>query len=214
MVKTWFFCQDCPLAEGCSQKSWKNAGAWGETEDLVRSAVVDHLVRSGHHHLSKADAKNMAQLCEIKSYDEDTDEEGTQQPKKKQKTTKQHAIGAPVMQQQQQQQQLQQLQGHVQMLRDELQQQQQQLQQLPLSMPSASSSGLLQPLSEEARGSMMTMRVTEFMSALDCINRALTSASKAEQICLQASRAFHDEVLALTSVKQNLEAIKASANIQ
>ena len=205
MVKTWFFCQDCPLAEDCSQLSWKKAAAWGETEDLVRSAVVEHLVRSGHHHLSKSDATNMAQLCEIKSYDEDTDEEGTQQPKKKQKTTKQHAIGAPVMQQQQQQQQLQQLQGHVQVLRDELQQQQQQLQQLPLSMPSASSSSY---------SPMMTMRVTEFMSALDCINRALTSASKAEQICLQASRAFHDEVLALTSVKQNLEAIKASANIQ
>ena len=68
-----FFAQGCPCAEECSAPSWKKAHAWGETEDDVRELVVKHLMQSGHHKLSKADARTMAQLTSIDSYE---DEEG------------------------------------------------------------------------------------------------------------------------------------------
>ena len=84
----------------------------------------------------------------------------------------------------------------------------------PLSgMPTSSSSGLV-PLPVAQRSSLIYMRVGEFQSAIDCTSRALHAAQQAHRLSLAASRAFADEVAALESVKTNLEAIKATAEMQ
>ena len=220
MVRTYFWIESCPRAEDCSASSWKKAAAWSETEEGARSAVVEHLVRSGKHKLSKKDAISLTELCEVKRQDGDSDEEELNENQKK----KQRVIGLPASSSssvvQQQQQQLQHLLQQTEHIRLQQQLQLQQLQQLqqqqqPIiswSLPSSAGSTSLLPATSQAEGTMC-IRAQGFQAALDCANRALTSASRTEQICLQASRAFHDEVLAMTSVKQNLEAIKASSNL-
>ena len=224
MVRTYFWIESCPRAEDCSASSWKKAAAWSETEEGARSAVVEHLVRSGKHKLSKKDAISRTELCEVKRQDGDSDEEELNENQKK----KQRVIGLPASSSsfvvQQQQQQLQHLLQQTEHIRLQQQQQQLQLQQLQqlqqqqqqpiisMSLPSSAGSTSLLPATSQAEGTMC-IRAQGFQAALDCANRALTSASRTEQICLQASRAFHDEVLAMTSVKQNLEAIKASSNL-
>ena len=52
------------------------------------------------------------------------------------------------------------------------------------------------------------LRVHEFQAAIDCVTRALHSAKQAQQLSAAASRAFKDEVDALSEVKANLETIK------
>ena len=182
---------------------------------------MEHFVRSGKHKLSKKDAISLTELCEVKRQDGDSDEEELNENQKK----KQRVIGLPasssssvVQQQQQQLQHLLQQTEHIrlqqQLQLQQLQQLQQQQQQpiISMSLPSSACSTSLLPATSQAEGTMC-IRAQGFQAALDCANRALTSASRTEQICLQASRAFHDEVLAMTSVKQNLEAIKASSNL-
>ena len=219
MVRTYFWIESCPRAEDCSASSWKKAAAWSETEEGARSAVVEHLVRSGKHKLSKKDAISLTELCEVKRQDGDSDEEELNENQKK----KQRVIGLPasssssvVQQQQHHLLDLLQQTEHIRVQQQQqlqLQQLQQQLQPIiSMSLPSSAGSTSLLPATSQAEGTMC-IRAQGFQAALDCANRALTSASRTEQICLQASRAFHDEVLAMTSVKQNLEAIKASSNL-
>ena len=77
-------------------------------------------------------------------------------------------------------------------------------------MPASTSSGIV-----PARTSgYIYMRVNEFQASIDCVNRALHSAQQGQRLSLAASRAFADEVSALTEVKNNLEAIKAPAELQ
>ena len=186
-TRVFFFAQGCPCAEECSDQSWKKAQAWGETEDVVREQVVKHLMTSGLHKLSKADAWAMALLAAIYSYE---DEEAP--PSKKHASGSQasgsqsSAIGA---------RQLQMLQPSTTSVPS------------PESMVRSTSVGIVPATSS----GHIFMRTQEFQAAIDCVNRALNSAQQAQRVALAASRAFADEVAAFNDVKTNLEAIKATA---
>ena len=77
-------------------------------------------------------------------------------------------------------------------------------------MPASASAGIVPA---QASGTIY-MRVNEFQASIDCVNRTLYSAQQAQRISLAASKAFADEMSALTDVKNNLEAIKASAALE
>ena len=201
--KTFFFVECCPYAEVCSSQSWKKAGVWGESEQEARNAVVQHLVNSGHHKLSKADAEAMAVIVPVDSYEEEVDEEQQQhQAKKARWSGLQHsapsatATSAGGL-----------LAGG--------------LQQLPIGMGgleplSSISSGMVRarPMPTAAREAKIYMRATEFQAAIDCTLRALHAAEQAQRLSLAASRAFADEVSALTAVHQNLSSIRDTADFR
>lgn len=77
-------------------------------------------------------------------------------------------------------------------------------------MPASASAGIVPA---QASGTIY-MRVNEFQASIDCVNRTLYSAQQAQRLSLAASKAFADEMSALTEVKNNLEAIKASAGLE
>ncbi len=182
--QVYFYAKECPLSEQCSAQSWKKASCWGETEEGAREQLVRHLMTSGHHKLSKTDAQSMAELATMEEYYE---EEEAGPPAKKQ------AVGAAIGAKAAQQASSQAL-----------------LPRLAAGMPSSHSSGLM-PASSSG---LIFLRVHEFQSSIGCVNRALHSAQQAHRLSLAASRAFADEVAALTEVKQSLEAIKAAGEIQ
>lgn len=61
----YFFIEECPLKEACSQGAWKKASCWGWTSDEARTQLVRHLMKSGNHQLSKEDAEGIADDTEV-----------------------------------------------------------------------------------------------------------------------------------------------------
>ena len=172
------------MVEQCSAQSWKKASAWGDSDAACRDQVARHLMHSGHHRLSKADATSMANLALVEAYEDDSDNlppakrqaiGAKQQPSSGSASASAPAIAPPEA----------------------------------ILSPTSTSVGIVPAVSS----GFIFMRVHEFQAAIDSVNRAAHAAAQAQRLALAAGRAFADEVTALQEVKANLEAIKATAEM-
>ena len=202
LVQYWYV-KECPLASDCSSQSWKKAGCWGKSPEEAKRRCAFHLEKSSLHKLTAEDAVAIADLAELDSYEDEEMPEEEPHPKKKprqydlvQQVTSQvmgaigsGAIGSPAV-------------GVLGAAPKK---------GLPLS---SSSSVSIVGTSQQERTSKIVLRYGEFQAALDSVNRAVQSAEQAHRLSLAASRAFADEVTALQSVRDNLTAIKETAEIQ
>ena len=66
-MSQFFFFEECPLKEECSGAAWKRCACWGWTEAEAKQRLVEHLVRSDKHSLSKEDAAGWAEASELKT---------------------------------------------------------------------------------------------------------------------------------------------------
>ena len=66
-MREFFFVEECPCAEECTQAAWKRASVWGWTHEKAKAQLVLHLVNSGHHEMTEEDAANLAEMVELKS---------------------------------------------------------------------------------------------------------------------------------------------------
>ncbi len=198
VIKTFFFVRDCPCQSQCSAASWKKAAAWGHSEDECRDRVALHLQKSSLHSMTKEWAHKWADKSQVESYEDEVEEEVHEPARKKSKdhkTTREEKIEAIAHKV---------------------------VTAIDTRFGSSSAAGATIPstsvrvgaLSDLERSSNITMRFGEVQAAIDCTQRALTAAQQAHRLALAASRAFSDEVSALESVKQNLDAIMATAMAQ
>ena len=65
--RTWFWVEQCPRAEECTEQAFKRAKVWGWTEQECRDQLYRHLRTSGLHHLSEEDAGGIVESVEMKS---------------------------------------------------------------------------------------------------------------------------------------------------
>ena len=173
------------MKESCSSHSWKKARCCADTEQECRKTVIRHLIKSGHHELSYSDAVNMGNLAIVESYEEE-DEAEAPAPKRQAVESTEIRAAAP---------------KRAPPLRPDA---------ANIMLSRSSSTGIAPAVSS----GYVYMRVHEFQAAIDCVSRACSSASQAQRLALAAGRAFADEVNALQEVKNNLEAIKATAEMQ
>jgi hypothetical protein len=84
---TYFYPAECPLAAECQSGSWRNAKIWGWSEEECRGRLKLHLMNSGLHKCTDAEADALCESCPL-----EIDEHTAPPPSKKQKH--QPAIGA------------------------------------------------------------------------------------------------------------------------